>query len=105
MLLNRIKLLLGVNDLESEELLIEVLELTTSKVLNYIKSDEIPVPLEFVVVELAIQRFNRIGSEGIETESVDGKQTKYVNDEFEAYKHYLDDYMSNNNQNRSWRLF
>ncbi|MGL4801480.1 MAG: phage head-tail connector protein [Cetobacterium sp.] len=104
MLLNRIKLLLGINDTESEELIDEILNITTSKVLNYIKADTVPTSLEFVLVELTIQRFNRIGSEGVETETVDGRQTTYIADEFEAYKHYLDAYLNANAKNRAWKL-
>ena len=40
MLLNRIKVLLGISSNDNEELLIEIVELTKSKILNYInKSD------------------------------------------------------------------
>ena len=101
MLLNRIKTLLGVTD--NDELIYEITELTKSKILNYINETELPNELEFVLVELAIKRYNRIGSEGIASESVDGKSVSYE-DDFESYKHYLDDYMIKNNNSKGFRL-
>ena len=101
MLLNRMKVILGIND--NEELLSEVLDITKSKILNYINESELPLELEFVLIELAIQRYNRIGSEGVVSESVDGRTTSYE-DDFENYKQYLDDYMSKNNTSKGFRL-
>ena len=56
MLLNRIKTLLGIPD--NDELIYEITELTKSKILNYINEVELPLELEFVLVELTIQRYN-----------------------------------------------
>ena len=101
MLLNRIKVLLGVS--ENDDLVSEIIELTREKILNYINKTELPNELEFVLIELSIQRYNRIGSEGIASESVDGKSVSYE-DDFETYKHYLDEYMTRNNTSRGFRL-
>ena len=101
MLLNRVKILLGIS--ENDELVHEIIELTKDKILNYIDKTELPHELEFVLVELAIKRYNRIGSEGIASESVDGKSVSYK-DDFESYKHYLDDYMIRNSNSKGFRL-
>ena len=101
MLLNRIKVVLGITD--NDELLLEILDITKSKILNYINEAELPLELEFVLIELAIQRYNRIGSEGISSESVDGKSVSY-DDDFIGYKHYLDDYISRNSVRKGYRL-
>ena len=101
MLLNRIKTLLGVTD--NDELIYEITELTKSKILNYINEVELPLELEFVLVELTIQRYNRIGSEGIASESVDGKSVSYE-DIFENYKPDLDDYISRNGKSKGYKL-
>ena len=101
MLLNRIKTLLQIND--NDELIYEITEITKEKILNYINEKELPKELEFVLVELAIQRYTRIGSEGISSESVDGKNVSYE-DNFGNYKTYLDDYIFKNNKNKGFRL-
>ena len=101
LLLNRIKTLLGITD--NDELIYEIIGLTKSKILNYINKEELPKELEFILVELSIQRYNRIGSEGISSESVDGKSVSYE-DDFENYKTYLDDYIFRNNKNKGFKL-
>lgn len=101
MLLNRIKTLLQIND--NDELIYEIVEITKEKILNYINQEELPSELEFILVELAIQRYNRIGSEGISSESVDGKSVSYE-DDFENYKTYLDDYLFRTGQNKGFKL-
>ena len=101
MLLNRIKTLLNIEG--NENLIYEITELTKSKILNYINEVELPLELEFVLVELTIQRYNRIGSEGIASESVDGKSVSYE-DVFENYKPYLDDYISRSGKSKGYKL-
>ena len=101
MLLNRIKTLLQIND--NDELIYEIVEITKEKILNYINKEELPKELEFILVELSIQRYNRIGSEGISSESVDGKSVSYE-DDFENYKQYLDDYLLKTGQNKGFKL-
>ena len=104
MLLNRVKVLLGITNNDNEELLREIIEITKSKILSYINENEIPTELEFVLVELAIKRFNRIGSEGFTSETVDGKTMSYEDSEFEGYEKYLDDYICKNNINKGFKL-
>ena len=101
MLLNRVKVILGITD--NDELLIEILNITKSKILNYINKSELPMELEFVLIELSIQRYNRIGSEGIASENVDGKSVSYEAD-FEGYKVYLDDYINKNSISKGFKL-
>ena len=42
------------------------------RLLHRIKNTEIPAELEYIVDEATIRRFNRIGSEGMKSESVEG---------------------------------
>ena len=101
MLLNRIKTLLGITD--NDELIYEIIEITEYKILNYINKKTLPDELEFILIELSIARFNRIGSEGFASESVDGKSVSYE-DDFEKYKQYLDDYLFRTGQNKGFKL-
>ena len=101
MLLNRIKTFLGITD--NDELIYEITELTKSKILNYINQEELPKELEFILVEMTISRFNKIGSEGFSSESTDGKSISYE-DDFKNYKQYLDDYLFKIGQNKGFKL-
>ena len=100
-MINKVKILLGITD--NDELLNEIIEITEYKILNYINKKTLPGELEFILIELAIERYNRIGSEGIASESVDGKNISYE-DSFENYKTYLDDYIFKNDKNKGFKL-
>lgn len=100
-MVERIKLLLNVSD--EDNLINELIELTKSKVLSYIGEKEIPSELEFIVIELTVSRYNRIGSEGIKSESVDGRVQSYESD-LESYYTVLDKYIESKQQVRKVRL-
>ena len=54
---------------------------------------EIPAELEYILTECTIARFNRIGSEGMESESMDGHTAKYVDKDLSDYEHAIQDYI------------
>ncbi len=54
---------------------------------------EIPTELEYILTECTIVRFNRIGSEGMESESMDGHTAKYVDKDLSDYDHVIQTYI------------
>ena len=54
---------------------------------------EIPTELEYILTECTIARFNRIGSEGMESESMDGHTAKYVDKDLSDYEHAIQSYI------------
>lgn len=78
----RIKNLIGEN--VDEKVLDVIIDLSNENLLNRLRAFDkdisaIPDELSFIVVEVSIKRFNRIGSEGIEQENQDGYSAKYLN--------------------------
>lgn len=101
--LTTVKTLTGVY--EQDDVLLEIIQIVKEKILSYLGLDEIPNALGWIVVELSVARFNRIGSEGISSESVDGGTSSYIEDELGQYKVYLDKYIRQNIENKGWKLF
>ena len=56
--------------------------------------ETIPDELSYIVEEVSIIRFNRIGSEGMTTESVEGASATYYTDDFMQYKQDIQDYIN-----------
>ena len=57
------------------------------RLLHRIKDTEVPLELEYIVDEATIRRFNRIGSEGMKSESVEGHSVTYLDeDELAPYE-------------------
>ena len=52
--------------------------------------EAIPIKFEFIIKEVAEKRFNRIGSEGMTSESIDGHSVSY-----EEQKYDFDPYQAN----------
>lgn len=102
-ILTRIRNILQVNN--QDELIENIFYLVNEKVVSYLKVEEVPKSLEWILVELSVQRFNRIGSEGISSESVEGGSTVYIEDELGPYYHFLDEYISTNNTRKGYKLF
>ena len=83
--------MLGLNDSEIDERLqSKILKIIKKKekrlfVLLGSKADELPEELEYIVVEVAIRRFNRIGSEGLASHSVEGETMTWPDDDFAPF--------------------
>nr|DAQ51527.1 MAG TPA: tail connector protein [Caudoviricetes sp.] len=101
-IIDKIQLLTGADD-NQLELLETIVYLVESKVLNRIGELEIPKKLEFIVIELCVARFNRIGSEGLKSESVDGAVQTYEN-ELEAYEPIFEKYMEKKDNTKRLRM-
>ena len=95
-ILNRIRLMINVEG--REELLQEVIRLVAMPVLLYIKQEAIPTELEWIVVELAIKRYNRIGAEGFTEEKSDNIQNRYEENMLNEYIPFLDRWIENNTE-------
>lgn len=90
-MLERIKVLLGIEDTLQDE----VLDILISNVSNHLKAmlgKEIPKNLNFIVEEITIRRFNRLGTEGMKTESVEGHSISFydLTDEFVPYQSLIE---------------
>lgn len=57
---------------------------------------EIPQPLLFIVTEVSVSRYNKLGSEGIHTELNEGIQFIYERDLFSEYIDLIERYVSEN---------
>ena len=97
MTLDNIKILLGLENDEKDEVLTVLLTNAVSTINVYLGVTELPQELNFVAEQLAIIKFNKLGSEGIQTEKIDVLSTTYQADELASFKAILDTYKANNN--------
>lgn len=54
---------------------------------------EVPDELDYIITEVAIIRYNRIGSEGMASESVEGHSATYTTNDFAAFETDVRDYL------------
>lgn len=94
MSLQETKTLLGVDN-ERVNIIYNRLE---ERLLNRLKRTlpdllDVPEELEYILTECAIARYNRIGSEGMSTESMDGHSAAYIDKDLSDYEDAIKDYL------------
>jgi hypothetical protein len=61
---------------------------------------QVPDALDYVLTEVTVRRFNRIGSEGMNSHSVEGETISFEDDDFDAYADDIQAWKEQNNQGR-----
>lgn len=95
----KIEMLLGldIDDVNAISTLNTIMEMYTSAINLRAGTESVPTELEFVLIECTIARYNKLGSEGLKSESVDILSFTYHDEILTQYIPYLDAYKLNNN--------
>lgn len=90
-MLERIKTLLDIKDNMQDQPISILLE-NVSDMLKAKLGKEIPIELNFIVEEITIRRFNRLGSEGFKSEWAEGHKIEFydLDDEFKPYEDIIE---------------
>ena len=91
-MIEQVKTLLGIEDSKQDAVLLLIVSNISSHLQILLGKAEIPVQLEFVIVELAVRRFNRIGSEGMKSEGTEGHNITFydLESDFVPYMKLID---------------
>lgn len=81
--IDNVKSLLGLS--EDSEQLKTIISLTESRLKALLAVDVVPEELEYIEVEVAVRRFNRIGSEGASSHSVEGESWTFSDNDFATF--------------------
>lgn len=97
-MLDNIKILLDldITDTSQDDLLLLLIEYASSTVTLYVKTDELPLELEFIVDELVVRRYNKIASEGHQNENLQASSITFELDDLKVYKGLLDKWIDLN---------
>lgn len=93
---SNIKTLLNISDTAQDELIDLIISRTQDRlrVLLCIASDkDIPDQLEYIVEDVSVRRFNRIGSEGLASHSVEGETMSWPENDFAPYQDDIQAYL------------
>lgn len=93
-ILENVKELLG-NPKNIDDKLNVIIELTQKRLGNLLSVKEVPEELEYIVVEVSVIRFNRIGSEGVSSHSVEGESMSFNDDDFDSYDKDIRSWLNN----------
>lgn len=86
-MLEQILLLLGLDNPTTamQDRVETIMALTEQRLLLMLGQSVVPEALSYVVVEVTIARFNRIGSEGLSSHSVQSETMTWSDDDFKPY--------------------
>lgn len=106
MAIQQMKVLLGIpasdSTLDSQLLLID--QITEKRLAALLGASSVPESLQHIVTEVAVVRFNRIGSEGMSAHTVEGEQITYSESDFAPYMDEIDMWKAENDKHRGkWR--
>lgn len=76
-MLDKIKILLNIQDDAQDELLTTLMGLCREEAYIYCNLPAYSEKLDFVVIQMVIERYNRIGSEGTTSQSSSGVSANY----------------------------
>ena len=94
-IIEQVKALLGIEDSLQDKQLEVIQKLTESHLKSYTGQAYIPMNLEFIIVEVMVKRFNRIGAERMTSQSVEGLSNQFDStSDFEEYRGVLQRYFS-----------
>ncbi|MBE5660639.1 phage head-tail connector protein [Staphylococcus sp. SS60] len=89
--LKTLKTRIGIDDKQQDEQLKVIISNVEKELLAMLPTieDTIPEEIEFIVVEVSTKRYNRIGAEGMTSETQDGRSSSYELNDFDEYKSVL----------------
>ncbi len=105
-MLEDLKILLGIS--KEDETLDEKLKLIISSTTNRLKAllggQDPPEELEYIITDVAVKRFNRIGSEGLSSHTVEGESLSFSEDDFAGYKDDIQTWLNNQKEATKGRV-
>jgi hypothetical protein len=95
-MLNDLKLMLGIaaDETDLDEKLKLILRQTSQRLEVKLGGIAPPPELEYIILEVSIIRFNRIGSEGLSGHTVEGENQTFRDSDFEGYTDEIQDWLS-----------
>lgn len=84
-MLEELKLMLGITGNDRDALLNLIITSVTARLKTLLGGVEPPESLEYIIREVSIIRYNKIGSEGMQSHSVEGESHNFVGNEFGEY--------------------
>lgn len=105
-MLDELKMLLGIasNETDVDEKLELILSMVTSRLKLLLGGIDPPESMSHIIVEVAVIRYNRIGSEGFASHSVEGESLSFADGDFDAFKNEIQAFLEGQKDGKKGRL-
>lgn len=96
-MLSDLKMLLGITDTSQDDKLSWIINATRSRLRLLLGGVDPPESMDYIITEVSVIRFNRIGSEGMKSQSVEGESLNFSDNDFEGYMDEIQAYLDSEN--------
>lgn len=105
-MLSDLKMMLGiaVGDTDRDNLLKLIISDSTAQLKTLLGGIEPPDSLAYVIRNVSIIRFNRIGSEGMKSHGVEGESITFTDSDFDGYKDDIQAFLESQKGSAKGRL-
>lgn len=103
-MLNDLKLLLGIEGESLDEKLKLIIATATARLKVLLGGIEPPDSLEYIIREVAIIRFNKIGSEGMKSQTVEGESMTFDDNDFSGFMDEIQAYLESQKESARGRV-
>lgn len=105
-MLQNLKLLLGIDpdDTSLDAKLLLIISTATSRLKILLGGIEPPESMEHIIMEVAVIRFNRIGSEGLSSHTVEGESLSFSDGDFSGFSGEIQAFLESQESGTRGRL-
>lgn len=103
--LDEVKTLLNISDTEQDGVINIIIRNVEMRLNGLLEAETVPEALAYIITEVSVARFNRLGSEGMKSDSVEGYSVAYATvDDFTPYMGDIAAYTDSSKGKAGWMV-
>lgn len=103
-MLENLKEFLGITDTDRDNLLKLIISNTTARLKMLLGGVEPEEDMDHIILDVSIIRFNRIGSEGLSSHSVEGESLSFNDNDFSGYMDEINAFLKAQEESKHGRV-
>ena len=103
-MLEKLKLMLDISDNGLDAKLTLIIDTATARLKALLGGKEPPDSLSYIILEVSIMRFNRIGSEGLGSHTVEGESLSFIDSDFDPFADDIQTFLESQQEGAKGRL-
>lgn len=105
-MLNDLKLMLGIasSDTDRDNLLKLIVSNATARLTVLLGGMEPTESLDYIIMDVCIRRFNRIGSEGMDSHTVEGESITFSDSDFAGFEDDIQAFLATQQESKKGRV-
>lgn len=103
-MLDDLKLMLGIDGNDRDALLNLIISSVTARLKNLLGGIEPPEDMQHIILEVSIIRFNRIGSEGMDSHTVEGESQQFTDNDFSGFMDEIQAFLDSQKESKRGKV-